>query len=77
MTKQTIIAFVGLQILIIAVILGVIGIKDMIQLGADRIERQECQKLLEQSKRYSDFWLTTAEDMMCRHHNVKIDAPVK
>ena len=48
----------------------------LVMSGMDKSEIVTCNKLVEQSKQYDNFFITKIDDDMCRHHGIVIDAPI-
>ncbi len=74
--KKTIkdaIAMIGLIVIAVACAVGFITV--FIH-GMEKQEIVTCNKLVDQSKQYDNFFITKSDDEMCRTHGIIIDAPV-
>lgn len=74
--KKTIkdaIAMIGLIIIAVACAIGFIAV---FVHGMEKQEIVTCNKLVEQSKQFSGFFITKSDDEMCRSHDIVIDAPI-
>lgn len=47
------------------------------KVGIARQEKVECYKLQKNAQLYTDFYITTEEDVMCFYHGIEINAVVK
>lgn len=47
------------------------------KVGIARSEKVECYKLQKNAQLYTEFYITEAQDVMCFHHGVRIEAIIK
>ena len=68
-------AIVMIGLIIIACSFAV-GFMFMFYQGYTKSEIVQCNKLVEQSKHYDNFFITKYDDEMCKTHGIVFDAPI-